>query len=50
MLSFVSDYSVLCSWVFKVDGALSVSDYRLVLCSWVFKVDGAQCFRLQCSV
>ena len=36
MLS-VSDYSVLCSWVFKVDGAQC---FRLQFCgSWVFKVD-----------
>ena len=41
----VSDYSFLCSWVFKVDGAQC---FRLqFVCSWVFKVDGAQCFRLQ---
>ena len=41
----VSDYSFVCSWVFKVDGAQC-----LTTVFWVFKVDGAQCFRLQCSV
>ena len=59
MVLSVSDYSVLCSWVFYdaqcfstvffVWMVLCVSDYSF-LCSWVFKVDGALCFRLQFSV
>ena len=45
----VSDYSFVCSWVFKVDGA-QCCRLQFSVCSWVFKVDGALCFRLQFSV